>query len=1071
MVLSGANEANGEDNSSLGDSHPLRRFTPPPESDDYTAADDVRRDKILSGLGLTPRSRERRFGRYVVLDTLGRGGAGIVLKAYDEQLDRAVAIKLLRPDVDAATTGWLEREARALARLSHPNVVQVHEVGRAEGQSFIAMELVKGQTLAKWAHADPRPRWRACLRAYVQAGAGLAAAHAKGLVHRDFKPSNAIIDDEGHVRVLDFGLAQHADPAAVRARDTEPDIDDTARLELHASDGEVVGTPGYMPPEQMHGRSADARSDQFSFCLSLWEALYAERPFEGTTIRSLLDSMESSGVRRPPKGTTVPTSLRPILLRGLASDPQARWPSMKVLLQRLERQLGSRRRGWVLTASLLGPGIAIASLALAYQADMGKRCTQASSELAGVWDDTRRDEVERAFMSTELAYAADTWARVGAKLDDQADAWVDMHTEACEATAVWGQQSEEILELRMGCLDDRRKALDATVSVLAQADALVVRNAVQMVGKGPRLDMCSDVDRLRDQQQRVPPPEDRETAAVVEQIRGQLEVVRALQGAGQYREGIDTLQPLLERARAVGYMPVVAEAQQRRGRLRLYLGDYDPAAQDLTEAYSTAAQLDHERVEMRAAVGLTYLVGFLLADHERGLQWGRIARPLAERVGDTGDLTAAIGGLASVLQHQGQYERAEAEFRRAIDIQEQSSDADHPNVLAARTNLANVLFLQGRYREAEQLTRSALEARVRIQGPGHPAVADVMQNLGTILISQERLEQAEPLLRRAQQILERAVGPHHPDVGNAIGGLGNLFYRQGRYAEAEHQLRAMLELKERALGPDHPEVAACLNNLGAILDASGHLEEAERVHERALRIREARLGPDHTEVAYSLNNLGTILQRRRRYPEAEQYIRRALEITERALGPDHSDTANAVANLANVRGRQDDYAGSEALHRRAMEIREQALTPQHPEVGRSAIGIGSMLLKQRRYDEARAAYTRALEILEKALGATHHDVARPLVGLASTNLAQRRSALAVPQAERALSIVEAAAMPAESQAEARFVLARALWDDRSQRIRARRLAELTRDAFAELSPRFDTERSDVDAWLARHRVR
>jgi serine/threonine protein kinase len=215
-----------------------------------------------------------RIGRFILLDTLGEGGMGTVLEAYDETLDRKVAVKLLHPAIAESNAKRLVREAQALAKLSHPNVVGVYEVGNVEGRTFIAMELVRGETLKQWQGQDPRPGWRECVEVYVQAGQGLAAAHAVGLVHRDFKPGNCVIDNHGRVRVLDFGLVRELDAASV----DEPAGASTllrptdAALETSLTrTGTVLGTVAYMPLEQLSGALADVQSDQFSFCVSLYE--------------------------------------------------------------------------------------------------------------------------------------------------------------------------------------------------------------------------------------------------------------------------------------------------------------------------------------------------------------------------------------------------------------------------------------------------------------------------------------------------------------------------------------------------------------------------------------------------------------------------------------------------------------------------------------------------------------------------------------------------------------------------------------------------------------------------------
>jgi len=290
----------------------------------------------------------RRVGRYVIQGVLGRGGMGTVLAAYDERLDRRLAVKLLHPEVARSHAKRLVAEAKALAKLSHPNVVQVYEVGEDQGQWFIAMELVSGQTLRKW--QKQRPPWWVCIKTYLQAGAGLAAAHAAGLTHRDFKPENCILDDDGRVRVLDFGLVRETDEQ-VETRPPNGAKDETAGAEStevpQTRVGVVLGTLGYIALEQLQGRPANVKSDQFSFCASLYEALYGERPFEDDTVGELASVLAVGRVRPPPRGSRVPAKLRRVLLRGLATRAEDRWPSMAALLAELQRLVVARPLRWL----------------------------------------------------------------------------------------------------------------------------------------------------------------------------------------------------------------------------------------------------------------------------------------------------------------------------------------------------------------------------------------------------------------------------------------------------------------------------------------------------------------------------------------------------------------------------------------------------------------------------------------------------------------------------------------------------------------------------------------------------
>jgi eukaryotic-like serine/threonine-protein kinase len=308
------------------------------------------------------------IGRYLVLSPVGTGAMGVVLAAYDPELDRKIALKLLKPRGSALRRARerLQREAQALAKLGHPNVVAVYDVGVHDEQLFIAMEFVEGQTLGAWMAAAPavstgggvgtspkapppaRP-WREVLEVFVQAGRGLAAAHDAGLVHRDFKPDNVMLSRDGRVRVMDFGLARVDDDASDSRRTTDV-------VGSLTQTGALLGTPAYMPLEQFGGGLVDARSDQFSFCVALHEALYGERPFVGETIGELMGGLLEGAVRVPTRGAAVPGWVRVVVLRGLATKPEDRFPSMPALLSALAADPVARRRRIALR---LGLGLAL----------------------------------------------------------------------------------------------------------------------------------------------------------------------------------------------------------------------------------------------------------------------------------------------------------------------------------------------------------------------------------------------------------------------------------------------------------------------------------------------------------------------------------------------------------------------------------------------------------------------------------------------------------------------------------------------------------------------------------------
>jgi len=283
-----------------------------------------------------------RLGRFTLLRVLGRGGMGVVYTAYDELLDRIVAIKMVRSDRDDPNLlARVLREAKALAKLSHPNVVQIHDVSESDGQVFIAMEYVDGPTLRAWVDArrEAGARCRELMAVLIEAGRGLAAAHAAGLVHRDFKPDNVLVGADGRARVLDFGLV-----AARGEPDTRRPGAPLDSAELLTRTGAILGTPAYMSPEQWLGRPADARSDQYSFCAAVYEALYGVRPFAGAKATEVLAAISNVSLESSSRAVAVPAPIAAALRRGLSFRPDARFPDMTALLAALDHDPGVRRR-------------------------------------------------------------------------------------------------------------------------------------------------------------------------------------------------------------------------------------------------------------------------------------------------------------------------------------------------------------------------------------------------------------------------------------------------------------------------------------------------------------------------------------------------------------------------------------------------------------------------------------------------------------------------------------------------------------------------------------------------------
>jgi serine/threonine protein kinase len=451
----------------------------------------------------------QRIGRYTVLGLIGVGGMGQVCSAYDPKLDRRVALKLLHTQGSAVERDRLRREARALARLSHPNVVTVHEVDEHDGQLLVAMEQVDGDTLKGWSQAHPRDggtdRLRAALDLLLQAGRGLAAAHASGLVHRDFKPANVLVGRDGRVRVVDFGLARampaSEDPAML---ESSQDIDEMLSSQRSGPEdaltktGMVAGTPAYMAPEQFAGKHADGKSDQFSFCVAAWEVLLGERPFAGGDQATVLAAIRSGRLRRP-ESAEVPPVVEAALRKGLSLRAKHRHASMEVLLAQLEAATavlaGNRApkktsTGWKIaggTLVVLGVGVGAQRLHVARSENA---CRAEGDAIDGVWNASSREAVRDGLTATGLGYAPTVAEKVVPWLDDQADAWRVAATDACMNANVRGKWDALQLDKAQWCLEQRRLELSALVGELAEADRDVVQNAVEAASTLARVDEC-----------------------------------------------------------------------------------------------------------------------------------------------------------------------------------------------------------------------------------------------------------------------------------------------------------------------------------------------------------------------------------------------------------------------------------------------------------------------------------------------------------------------------------------------------------------------------------------------------
>lgn len=738
----------------------------------------------------------------------------------------------------------------------------------------------RGEPLRGW---QKQRSWREVLDRYLDAGRGLLAAHAAGLIHRDFKPDNVLVGQDGRVRVTDFGLARLEPSVATTRSEALAASSSSPSLEpLRTQASQWSGTPYYMAAELFRGHRADARSDLYAFCASLYEGLFGDVPFLGRSEQELLEA-QHAGKAAPPEGSAVPAWLGRTVLRGLDADPARRPSSMAVLLAALEDDPEVKRRAWLRRAAIAGVTTVLAALAFWGWAQQQTRvCGRMELRLAGVWDGAVKDLVEQALMGTGVPYARATAERVSTELDAYAKTWVQQRTELCESSG--GEEHAKpqgLMVLQESCLERRRSRLRALTELLSQSvDREFMDKAVQAVQALPPLDYCLDAKALTAQ---VPPPEDPAVRARVEALQEKVDRVEALFETGKYKDGLARADALLPEVQSVGHAPLLARLLFLSARLRSGAGDFPVAEEWLRKAMAAAAEGKDHALLARAWGELIMLVG----DSQGRVQEALLLRPAMENFVALADddrvHASALDSLGIVLMGMGKYEKARQVFSQALELRRKTGPEENLELASSINNLGAVFFYTGKYEEARENYARALELREKILGPEHPRVARSLNNVGTALRELGRLEEARQVHSRALALREKALGPEHPDVASSLNNLSAVLEEMGRYEEARQAQARVLAIWEKTLGPDHPDVAIALSNLGVISGELGQYEEARKMNERALAVQEKALGPEHPEIANTLGNLGDALRRLGKYTEARDAYARALALQEKVL--------------------------------------------------------------------------------------------------------------------------------------------------------------------------------------------
>jgi serine/threonine protein kinase/tetratricopeptide (TPR) repeat protein len=812
------------------------------------------------------------IGRYVVLDSVGMGGMGLVCAAYDPKLNRKIALKLLRnaSDEEASTAGRnrLFREAQALAQLSHPNVVTVHDVDVFEGQVYIAMEFVEGTTLREWLRARPRT-WKAILEKFILAGRGLVAAHAADIIHRDFKPSNVLIGKEGGVRVADFGVAKERErpqrdaererleferrrhTASANAGETTSEdalideIQSNVSIDLTVA-GRMVGTPAYMAPEQHMGLHVGPFTDQYAFCVSLYEALYGRLPYEGIDRRDQLAKMAEGKLPVPPKDgevRNVPNWLHKLLARGLRPHPTERWPSMEALLTALERDPAKRiRRAAVLGAGLLGIGAGAFGLAWGLVPDEDvSHCPALADAIAGHWNPERRAQIEQVFLASDTPYANDSFRRVAQTLDGWAATWAASRVEICEATRV-GEQSYDLLDVRMYCLERRANEFDAMVNLFIEADAAVVERSVSAahdIGDPRACVQVRDTGEIADRKL------DRAAGEQITEMNADLDRAFALRSADKHDESLPLQARVVERARELPHPHTLARALYELAESQFETGDAEGGEASLREAIELASKLDDAEREAESWTRLIFYLGSEQQQFREGHAWAIAANSALIRAGASPELSvryeSTMGSLELAESH---FDQAIVHYGRALELARTTFGEDHPATIRMMMNYGISLARVKRHAaQAESVLLEAVTRSKDVYGPLHPWLATVYLNLGSLYFVSSQHNKAEAACRDALHIRERVGGPDAPNLAGPLQMLAKLMLEREDYAEALVDLERVLAILIKSKGERSRDVAGVLLDIAAAQQGLDRFADARATFDRVDNIY-AEIYPD-----------------------------------------------------------------------------------------------------------------------------------------------------------------------------------------------------------------------------------
>lgn len=795
----------------------------------------------LASVGQLPTVRTgTTIGRHVVLSVLGEGAMGIVYEAYDPELDRKLAIKLVRAVAGPRATGSVAHavardhdrmvaEARALAQISHPNVISIYDVGVFGEHVYLAMELIPGQTLQAWLRSKQRPITR-IVGVMLQAGRGLVAVHDAGLTHRDFKPENVLLGADGRVCIADFGLAS-PEHSSTRRSDGP-----AFTLDAPVAEGSVLqktleawqqrkrlrdastrsttnlraGTPSYMAPEVHLGVAADAHSDQFSYCVCFFEALTGTRPFRSGSQQGFVTDIQQRRIRaNKHQLARMPGPLRRLIFRGLAARATDRHRSMRPLLQAIESYAETparrRRRLGQAGASLLSLGAA--ALVLQPQFDDPPDCDAPSRYSAREWQDHTRTKLAALFESIQPDPARSGWTTLQSALDAHVESWQRLRIELCQQSGAIGRddfEQRKLLDLRHACAGAAQLARAALIDHLLEATPTALDHAPEAVFELFDIGQCYDPSYL---DTRLVQPKPGQQAARVADFRRRLATLVSLRTTAQYQRGLALgaqLSGVLARE-LPDYLPVHAELEVELAQLSLDAMLIRRSIEHARRATRIARASHHDRVAVRAAVIALQSDGYHAQNASSMDTLGPRISAWITSAGSPLELRAEFARAQSLVAVPGESQADQVEYARlAYELRRELHPLDHPDLAVDAMNFGLNLINSGNIAGGIRMYEESIEIQERIFGGKHPSLALMLVNLGaSYRLHQGRYKAALDTHLRALDIYHEVFGALSPASVPAYNEVAASSIGAGRFELAVELAREFQDIQERLGHPGH----------------------------------------------------------------------------------------------------------------------------------------------------------------------------------------------------------------------------------------------------------------------------